>query len=233
MAAEASLFMGASFRFPVVADAGQELVDEGYEHREAREGEQKSVRAESRVTSLRAARFTTRPPRHAKRKPRNAALLHWPGETHTDGVRRRSTTMPKFVGLKRCLCFTRRTNLLPTVRTAARTARSAEPVRSSRQSERPEMSALLGSDRGRPARRVPASWVRSAEPRRSAARPGVISKSSPRKPQTRSAASEAICQTRGSRATRPRRVAVFVESSRFISFPQVLGFTERSEVPGG
>src|SRR5689334_23833231 len=33
------------------------------------------------VTSLRAARFTTSPPRQAIRKPKYATLPHWPGET--------------------------------------------------------------------------------------------------------------------------------------------------------
>jgi hypothetical protein len=87
-------------------------------------------------------------------------------------------TIPKFVGLNRCLSLMRMTNLLAIVMTAARTARPVEFVRSSRHRERPEIKALRGSKAGNFQIRVQAYWVRSATPSSSAARPPVISKSS-------------------------------------------------------
>jgi hypothetical protein len=74
------------------------------------------------VTSLRAARLTTRPPRHAIKNANSAALPHWPGDTHTRSVIRIMATMPKFVGLNTCLPFTRITNLPAIVMTVASTA---------------------------------------------------------------------------------------------------------------
>ena len=71
------------------------------------------------VTSLRAARLTTRPPRQAIRNPKNAAFPHWPGETHTCPVASIIATTPKFVGLKRCLPRMRSRNLLAIVTTDA------------------------------------------------------------------------------------------------------------------
>src|SRR5205823_2290919 len=85
------------------------------------------------------ARFTRRPPRHAMRNAKKATLPHCPGDTQTRSVSSIIATMPTFVGLKMCLPPTRRTNLLAIVTAAAATARSSELVRSSRQSERPEM----------------------------------------------------------------------------------------------
>ena len=43
------------------------------------------------VTSLRAARLTTSAPAQAMRKPKKAALPHWPGDTQT-GARKPATT---------------------------------------------------------------------------------------------------------------------------------------------
>src|SRR2546430_12068309 len=40
------------------------------------------------VTSLRAARFTTSPPRQALREAQNARVPHWPGGTQTRGAER-------------------------------------------------------------------------------------------------------------------------------------------------
>src|SRR5436190_6192143 len=102
-----------------------------------------------RVTSARAARLTTRPPRHTTKKPNKAKSPHWPGETQTLlPVKIIIRTMPKLVGLKMCLPFQRRVNLLAMVTNAVAAARSKELVRSKRQRERPEMSALLGSNAG-------------------------------------------------------------------------------------
>lgn len=91
-------------------------------------------------------------------------------------------TSPKFVGLNTCFPFHRIRNLLAIVTTAATTARRAEFVRKRRQSERPEMSALLGSNSGSFQRRVQAYCERRAEPRMSAARPGVMSNRSHPRP---------------------------------------------------
>lgn len=76
--------------------------------------------------------------------------------------------IPKFVGLK--VCFgapppapgTRMANLLPMVRKAASAAIAGEPVRRSSVSDSAEISALLGSKRGRRQRRVAASWAPKA-----------------------------------------------------------------------
>ena len=54
-------------------------------------------------------------------------------------------TKPKLVGLKRCLPRKRSTNLLAMVRIAAATASAGALVRSRRQTDRPEISALRGS----------------------------------------------------------------------------------------
>lgn len=74
------------------------------------------------VTSLLAARFTTRPPRQAIRKPNVATLPHCPGETQTGAPRSIRKTSPKLVGLKMCFPWIRTTNLLAMVTTAAKTA---------------------------------------------------------------------------------------------------------------
>ena len=133
------------------------------------------------VTSLRAARFTTRPPRHVIRKPKNATLPHCPGETHTSGVRSISATIAKFVGLKMCFPRQRMTNLLPTAIAApARTNRN-ELLRSKRQSERPEIAALRGSNRTLQIREQSA-WVVIAITRIAAHRTAVVSKSSAVRP---------------------------------------------------
>lgn len=95
------------------------------------------------VTSLRRARFTTRPPTHAISNANNAIDPHCPGETQTRSLNSSMATRPPFVGLKTCLPRKRMTNLLPMVMTAASIASRVSFVRSSRQSERPEISALF------------------------------------------------------------------------------------------
>src|SRR5207249_10068376 len=45
------------------------------------------------VTSARLARVTTRHPADARRKPKVAALPHWPGDTHTSPVTSIITTL--------------------------------------------------------------------------------------------------------------------------------------------
>src|SRR6476659_10469697 len=96
------------------------------------------------VTSLRAARLTTSPPRHAIRNAKNATFPHCAGETHTSPVASIVATTPKFVGLNRCLPLIRITNLLLTVTMAAAIERDDEIVRSRRQRESHEISALRG-----------------------------------------------------------------------------------------
>src|SRR5580704_14846048 len=129
------------------------------------------------VTSLRAARLTTRPPRHAIRNAKNATLPHWPGDTHTSPVVAISAMMPRLVGLKMCLPPILMTNLLETATTAAADAISRLLVRSSRQSESPEMSALRASKAGSFQATVQAYWVTTAVPVRSAAQGSETSKS--------------------------------------------------------
>src|SRR5215813_974021 len=99
----------------------------------------------ARVTSARLAFVTTRHPADASRKPKVAALPHWPGETHTCPVTSIITTRPKFVGLKTCLPCQRSVNLLAIDATAVAIARSGSLVRHRRHSESPEISALFGS----------------------------------------------------------------------------------------
>src|SRR5262245_29735790 len=99
----------------------------------------------AKVTSLRAARFTTRPPMHAIRNAKKAAFPHWPGETQSGAPISIIDTRPMLVGLKMCLPFHRTTNLLATATTAVAAAVASEFVLSRRQSDRAEISALLGS----------------------------------------------------------------------------------------
>src|SRR5437870_1928428 len=96
------------------------------------------------VMSLRAARLTTNPPRQAIKNAKNAALPHWPGDTHTWSVNRIIETMAKFVGLNKCLPFTRTTNLLAIAIAGAATASASEFVRNSRHSDSPDIHALRG-----------------------------------------------------------------------------------------
>src|SRR5437868_2900348 len=102
----------------------------------------------AKLTSLRAARLTTIPPRHAIRNAKVAAFRHCPGDTQASLVKNIIATMPKFVGLNICLPRNRNTNLLATVIAAAAAASASEFVRKSRQSESPEIHALRGSNRG-------------------------------------------------------------------------------------
>ncbi len=129
------------------------------------------------MTSLRAARLTTSPPRQASRKAKNAAFPHWPGETQTPPVASIVATMPKLVGLKTCLPRTRSANLPAMVTAAASAASAAELVRNSRQSDSPEIRALRGSKAGSRQTRVQAYWVSRATASRRSARPGGISRS--------------------------------------------------------
>src|SRR5262249_26198464 len=157
------------------------------------------VARNARVTSERSARWTTRPPAHAKAKARKADDPHCPGEIQAAPPESSTAAArPKFVGLKTCLPRTRSTNLLPIASTAALAARAGEGVRRSRQRETPEMSALLGSKRERPAARPNTYWARRQTPMRRAARDGAMSKSRTKRPKASSPASAAIWYGRGS-----------------------------------
>src|SRR5262249_2628569 len=78
----------------------------------------------------------------------------WPGDTHARPVSSSTAQMPRFVGLKTCLPLKRKTNLLPTARTAAAAAIRRDSERRRRQSESAEISALFGAKRGSPAARA-------------------------------------------------------------------------------
>src|SRR5439155_1672013 len=81
------------------------------------------------VTSTRAARLTTNPPRQMTRKAKNAKSPHWPGETQTARSEQSiMNTRPKLVGLKMCLLFQRRTNLLAMVTAAVTAAKINELI---------------------------------------------------------------------------------------------------------
>jgi hypothetical protein len=97
-------------------------------------------------------------------------------------------TMPKLVGLKKCLPLVRTRNLLAMVTAAAAIARPVEFVRSRRQSDSPEIRALRGSNAGSFQSRVHAYCVSSAAVNIAAARPPEISKSSRNIPYASSAA---------------------------------------------
>lgn len=112
------------------------------------------------------------------RKAKNAALPHWPGETHARSVRSIIATIPKFVGLNTCLPLKRSTNLLAIAIAAATPAMISEFVRSSRQRDRPEMRGLRGSKAASPEARVHTYWMSSAVPAMAATCAPVISKSS-------------------------------------------------------
>ena len=86
----------------------------------------------------------------------------------------------------------RSTNLLAIVAAAAPIAISGELVRSRRQSDRPEMSALRGSNAGNRQTRVQMYCVNSAAPTIATACAPPISKSSRSKPYASSPASSVI-----------------------------------------
>ena len=134
------------------------------------------------VTSLRAARLTTSPPRHAIRNAKNATLPHWPGETQTCPVSSHHRDDAEVRRIEEVLAVELDEELAAMAMMAAASASAAELVRSSRHSESPEISALLGSNRGRLHSRVQTYWVDSAVARMAMARPGPISKSSPNTP---------------------------------------------------
>src|SRR5436309_14995404 len=137
----------------------------------------------ARVTSARAARVTTRPPTHAMRNPKNAPLPHWPGDTQTRPSAHSSReTRAKFVGLNRCLAFQRKANLLAMAATAATAASQSASLLNSRQSDRAEMSALLGSNSGSLQSRVKTYCESSATERIVADAVHVTSKRSPAAP---------------------------------------------------
>ena len=144
------------------------------------------------MTSAREARVTTREPRHRIRKPKNAALPHWAGETHASPVASIAATRPKFVGLKTCFPFQRIANLLAIVAAATRAARASDPVRRRRASESPEMRALLGSNAGSLQTRVHASCADTAAERRRATLGHETSKARASFPYRRRPASEPI-----------------------------------------
>ena len=106
-------------------------------------------RRRSRETpaSHRCARRGSRPARRAPaiRNANNAASPHWAGDTQPASLSSSITTRPMFVGLKTCLPFHRTRNLLPIATAAAAIASSGSLVRSKRQSDRAEISALRGS----------------------------------------------------------------------------------------
>src|SRR5215475_8137013 len=76
-------------------------------------------------------------------------LPHCAGDTQTWLVKSIIATIPKLVGLKMCFRHRWRTNLLTIVSAAVRNTRARLLVRSNRQSERPEISGLRGSKKGR------------------------------------------------------------------------------------
>src|SRR2546425_6770671 len=101
----------------------------------------------ARVISAREARLTTNPPRQTTRNAKNAKSPHCPGETQTfPSLTSIMSTRPKLVGLKMCLFFQRKINLLAIVTAAVSAATTIELVLNNRQSERPEIRALLGSN---------------------------------------------------------------------------------------
>ena len=86
------------------------------------------------------------PPTHTMPNAKNATLPHCPGDTHAQPSAQTSRrTSAKLVGLKRCLPFQRSKNLLATAAAGATAASQREFVRSRRQSDNPEISALRGS----------------------------------------------------------------------------------------
>src|SRR5215475_3524183 len=89
------------------------------------------------------------PPAQAMKNAKYNLLPHCAGETQTWLVKSIIATIPKLVGLKMCFRPRWRTNLLTIVITAVRTASARLLVRSNRQSERPEISGLRGSKKGR------------------------------------------------------------------------------------
>src|ERR687891_814467 len=97
------------------------------------------------------------------RKAKYSLLPHWAGETQTWLVRSSIATIPKFVGLKICFWPRLRANLLAMVTTAVRNASNGLLVRSSKQSESPEIRALRGSN-GEAAKNLPQkNWVARTE----------------------------------------------------------------------
>src|SRR4051812_2452707 len=119
------------------------------------------------VTSDRAARLTTIEPTHASTNANAAAVPHWPGDTQTRLVTSSSATMAPLVGLKTCLRLTRIANLPATARKDAVIASASLLVRSSRQSDSPEINALRAVDRKGAPRlsRSHAHCVASTDPR--------------------------------------------------------------------
>src|SRR5690348_16977171 len=126
----------------------------------------------ARLTSARAARVTTSDPAHAIRNAKNAAVPHWPGDTHTCFVTRSSATIAPSVGLNTCLPLILIRDLLAIAITAARQASRWKLDRTSRQSDNPEMSALRDVDANGtpdPLRRSQTLCVAKAAARMSAA----------------------------------------------------------------
>src|SRR5262249_30874407 len=134
------------------------------------------------VTSARRARGTTRQPADASRKLNVARLPHCPGDTHTPSVRESRATLAKFAGVDTCLPLHRRRNLLEIASAAASTASASSFVRSSRQSDSAEISALQGSNRVSPAAQPHAYCVASAVATISSTRDAGWPKSRPTSP---------------------------------------------------
>ncbi len=98
----------------------------------------------------------TIPPAQAMKNAKYSLLPHCAGETQTWLVRSIMATIPKLVGLKMCFRPRFRTNLLRMVTMAVRNTRTRLLVRTNRQSERPEISGLRGSNEGKRNSRVQA-----------------------------------------------------------------------------
>ena len=100
-----------------------------------------------------------------------------PGDTQASTGRSSRHTKPKLVGFQMCRPPVRSRNLLAMVTVAPSTATHQLPVRSKRQSDKPEIKALRGSNRGRRHRRVHSHWHVNAVPSSKTTRPASTSKS--------------------------------------------------------
>lgn len=145
----------------------------------------------AQVTSARAARLTTSPPRQTIRKAKKATLPHCPGETHAWLDPSISTTIAKFVGLKTCFPRIRIRNLLAIATTAAARRSPGRSLRNSSASDSAEIAALRGS-KGMPAAREQIHCAISAVARSRSTCHGVTSNPSAVMPYASSPLSAAI-----------------------------------------
>ena len=126
----------------------------------------------AKVTSLRAARLTTiaAEARHQEPEKRDRAPLAW---RHPDVIRQQQQRDDAAVGgVEEVLAMVRKRNLPAIARTPPRTARPVQLVRSSRQSDSPEISALLKLAGRGPSSRSQSAWVARTVASSSAARAG-------------------------------------------------------------